>query len=138
MMLRDVAAQLRHLWRCRSEYKLLERQQETIAETLAAPPPDELSAQHLAILRNLRVIWLRVESGAPGLRQFLPFGSNRSTLKVGFELIGCRDEASFARALVETGQLIPAFCTKAVMSAGRYAVPADMRDYFADSKTGGD
>lgn len=136
MRLRDVPAQLRHLWRCRSEYKLLERQHETIAETLAAPPPDGFSALHLAILRNLRVTWLTVESGAPGLRQFLPFGANRSTLKVGFELIGCRDEALLARALVETGQLIPAFCTKAAMSAGRYAVPADMRDYFADSQTG--
>lgn len=136
MMLRKLAAELRYMWRFRSEYKLLERQRETIAETLVAPPPDEFSARHLGILRNLRVTWLAVESGAPGLRQFLPFGANRSTLKVGFELIGCRNEALLARALVETGLLIPAFCSKAVMSEGRYAVPADMRDYFADSRTG--
>lgn len=135
-MPRSFAARLRHLWRCRAEYKLLERQRQTIAKALAAPVPDEFSAQHLSILRNLRVTWLPVESGAPGLRQFMPFGANRSTLPFGFELISRRDEVMLAKLLVETGQLIPAFCMHADLAVGRYAVPADMRDYFADPQTG--
>jgi hypothetical protein len=93
MALRRFATRVRHLWRCRAEYKLLERQRQTLAEAFAASAPDRFSAQHLALLRNLRVVWLPVESGAPGLRQFMPFGAHRSTLKFGFELIGCRDEA---------------------------------------------
>ncbi len=136
MQPRSFAARLRHLWRCRSEYKLLERQRQTIAEAFTAPVPAEFSAQHLSLLRNLRVTWLPVESGAPGLRQFLPFGADRSTLPLGFELIGRRDEAMLAKLLVEAGQLIPAFCMHAHLAVGTYAVPADVRDYFADPQTG--
>lgn len=135
-MPRSFAARLRHLWRCRNEYKLLERQRQTIAKALAAPVPGEFSAQHLSILRNLRVTWLPVESGAPGLRQFLPFGANRPTRSLGFELIGRHDEVMLAKFMVETGQLIPAFCMRADLAVGTYAVPADMRDYFADPQTG--
>lgn len=136
MQPRSFATRLRHLWRCRSEYKLLERQRQTIAEALAAPVPDKISAQHLSILRNLRVTWLPVESGAPGLRQFLPFGANRTTRSLGFELIGRHDEVMLAKLMVETGQLLPAFCMRADLAVGKYAVPADMRDYFADPQTG--
>jgi len=136
MQPRSFAARLRHLLRCRGEYKLLERQRQTISEGLAAPVPAKFSAQHLSFLRNLRVTWLPVESGAPGLRPFLPFGANRSTRPLGFELIGRRDEVMLAKLLVETGQLIPAFCMHADLAVGTYAVPADMHDYFADPQTG--
>lgn len=136
MIVRKFVTQLRQLWLCRAEYLWLERQHATIAETLAAPLPTTLGAHHLALLRNLRVRWLTVESGAPGLRQFLPFGKDRSTLKIGFGIIACRDEKLLARTLVETGLLLPFFCTNALLPAGSYAVPAEMREYFSDPQTG--
>ncbi len=43
----------------------------------ALPP---LSAQHLQLIRLLRVQWMPIESGAPGFDPAQPFGDNLSTL----------------------------------------------------------
>ncbi|MET0264385.1 MAG: hypothetical protein ABW202_02125 [Duganella sp.] len=105
----SIAARLRQLLLYRAEYNFLKRQQQTIADALATAPADGIGRLHLALLRKLRVTWLPLESGAPGLRQFLPCGKDNSTLKAGAQLIGHRDETLLARALVETAQLIPDF-----------------------------
>lgn len=134
--MRRFFSRLRHLWHYRGEYALLDRQRKVIANTLAAPPPAQVSAPHLAILRNLRVTWGLVESGAPSLRQSSPFGYQRSTRRTGLEILGIRDEALLAKTLVEVGQMIPVWCANAMLLPGHYQVPEDMRAYFDAPGTG--
>lgn len=128
---------LRGLWRTRSEFLFLERQRQVIKDTLTAPPLPQLTAEHVAMMRALRVKWSPVESGAPGLRQWFPFGLNRLTRTVGFETQGLRDEVLLARTIVEVAQWIPLLISNGVvLQPGRYSVPADMRDYFAFPESG--
>lgn len=132
-----IVSRLRELWRWRAEHLLLARQRRTIAEALAATADVALSPTHRAVIRSLRVTWVPVESGAPGLRQNFPFGSRRPTRKTGLAALGTSDEALLAKTLVEAGRIIPGLVSDgSTLPPGRYAVPADMRNYFAYPETG--
>lgn len=129
-----------YLFRLRDEHRLLERQQKLIAATLSSQVPQTLEPRHLVLIRSLRVTWVPVESGAPGLRPLFPFGIDRPTCSWGMTALGSHDEALLAQTLAEVAQLIPkfVFAGAAALEPGRYALPDEMRDYFSTPESGVD
>lgn len=135
--LRRFMSQLRYAWLLRAEHLLLARQEATIERALAAAPVRELGPAHHPLIRRLRVTWVPIESGAPGLLTMFPFGWGQSTGRVGAALIGKRDEALLAKTLVEASAVIPQLAAgAATLRPGRYAMPADMLAYFEAPESG--
>lgn len=135
--MRPIVSRLRDARLEHTEALLLARQKATIAAALAAPAPDHLTPTHAAVIRALRVSWVPIESGAPGLSPEFPFGWRCPTRRHAAAALGIRDEALLARTLTEAGLLVPRLTAGgAALAPGRYPVPADMRDAFADPDWG--
>ena len=122
----------------RAETLLLSRLQPAIAAALAAPLPPVPGPLHAAAIRALRVDWIPIESGAPGLQPMTPFGWGRPTRRVAAAL-GIRDAALLATTLAQAGMMIADLASgAATLAPGRYPVPSDLRDYFAEAGSGVD
>ena len=96
----------------------------------ALPP---LSAQHLQLMRLLRVRWMPVESGAPGFDPVQPFGGDLSTLDTAQQVLRSHDAALATRLLTEVCLWLPQFVATATLAPGRYALPPDFSGQAPDS-----
>lgn len=88
--------------------------------------PPKLSNQHLQLIRQLRVTWVPIESGAPGIDSSQPLRGKEPTLHAAMQILKTDDEALATRLLAELGLLISEFVSTAQLKPGRYALPADM------------
>lgn len=101
------------------------------------------SAQHLAALRQLRFIWMPVETGAPAVDPWEPFGSPDAMDDLA-AITGTRDGAALRQFYAETMTLLPRFVAVAAvrLAPGRYVLDkADvehLQDFMPDADPGVD
>ncbi len=99
--------------------------------------PAQLSSQHLTLIRLLRVMWVPIEEGAPGIDLWQPLLTNGPTVPSAMAALGTSDEALAVRTLAELGLLVPTFVRHGgKLAPGRYALPEAMRDYFKSADSG--
>ncbi|MGS0892908.1 hypothetical protein ACVBGC_10245 [Burkholderia stagnalis] len=103
-----------------------------------APLPD-LTAHHVALIRRLRVMWVPVESGAPGIDPMQPLIGEGPTIAQAKAVLKTDDDALAIRTLAELGRLVPEFVRGVGMLApGQYIVPPALRKRFASGTSGVD
>lgn len=95
-------------------------------------------ADHAALMRNLGVIWIPVESGAPGIEFENPLGG-KDTIAAAMALLGTSDRRLAARRLAEVCRLVPSYVRSiGRLAPGRYAIPAQRREAFDFPNSGVD
>jgi hypothetical protein len=102
----------------------------------AAPP--RLSAAHLALMRNMQVMWLPIESGAPMIDVWQPLAGAQDVVAQAMTLLASRDEEAAVRTLAEVGLVLVDFVQQASLAPGRYAIAPQTRQHFADADSGVD
>lgn len=90
----------------------------------ALPP---FTPQHLQLLHALRVWWLPVESGAPGVDPAQPLRGEGAAVAIAQQLLATEDAALAAQRLVEVARWVLPFVEQAKLAPGRYAVPEEMQ-----------
>ncbi len=99
----------------------------------------DLTARHVALMKRLRVMWLPVESGAPGIDPSQPLIGEGSTIMLAKAALKTGDDAQAIRTLAEVGRLVPRFVTEAgTLAPGQYTIPAALRKLFAFNGSGVD
>lgn len=87
-------------------------------------------AEHAVLMRNLGVIWVPVESGAPGIEFEDPLGS-KDTLAAAMALLRTNDRSLAAQRLAEVCRLVPSYVGNiGRLAPDRYAIPALRREAF--------
>ena len=110
---------------------------ETIRDVFTGDAAPVLTAQHCALIRHLRVIWLPIESGGPGIDFSQPFGQDNPTLATAMAILETNDEPLAARLVAELGLLVaPYVGAGAALAPGRYALPADVAAELASAEAG--
>lgn len=111
-----------------------------IRQAYAAPPEAfPYNAQHAALMRLLRVQWMPVESGAPGIDFEQPLQGGRDTLAVARQALKTSDDALAIRRMAELGRWVPRYVASlGKLAPGRYAVPAEMKEAFDFPESGVD
>lgn len=113
------------------------RHRETIRAVFTSDAAPVLTAQHCALMRRLRVIWLPIESGGPGIDFSQPFGQDNPTLATAMAILETNDETLAARLVAELGLLVaPYVGGGAALAPGRYALPADVAAELASAEAG--
>lgn len=121
----------------RRSWKVQERRQALVRSVLDAVELPPVEPRHLALIELLRVTWHTVESGAPSVRCFAPFGRHVRTVAAGMAALGSKDESLFVRTMVEVARLIPSYVAhNAQRMVGVHQIPSDMRAYFGDPDSG--
>lgn len=90
----------------------------------ALPP---FTSEHLTLVRGLRVWWLPVESGAPGVDPGQPLRGAIPSVQMAQQLLATEDAALAARRLAEVARWVRPFVEQARLAPGRYAVPAELQ-----------
>lgn len=102
-------------------------------------PRPRLLPHHSTLLRRLRVMWVPIEEGAPGVDFFQPLIGQRPTIEEAMSALSTTDEAFATRVLAELELLIPLFVQRAgSLAPGRYAIPDEMCKFFAFPDSGAD
>lgn len=97
------------------------------------------SPQHAALMRLLRVQWLPIESGAPGIDVRQPLQGGQDTLAIARKALHTTDDSLAIRRLAEVCRLIPRYVEAlGMLRPGRYAVPAELRQQFQFPDSGVD
>jgi hypothetical protein len=113
------------------------RHREAIRAVYKSDAAPVLTARHCALIRRLRVIWLPIESGGPGIDFSQPFGQDNPTLATAMAILKTGDEALAARLVAELGLLVaPYVGGGAGLAPGRYALPADVAAELASAEAG--
>ncbi|MBB1628373.1 hypothetical protein [Achromobacter sp. UMC71] len=88
------------------------------------------NADHASLMRHLGVIWIPVESGAPGIEFENPLGG-KDTIGAAMALLGTHDRSRAAQRLAEVSRLVPSYVREiGRLAPGRYVVPAARREAF--------
>ncbi|KGD95199.1 hypothetical protein JL37_10875 [Achromobacter sp. RTa] len=106
-----------------------------VFKTPAAAVP--YGPEHAALMRLLRVLWVPVESGAPGIEFEDPLGPD--SLSIARAALKTSDDARAIRRLAEVGLLVPRYvAAMGGLAPGRYALPAEMTPAFDFPESGVD
>jgi len=93
--------------------------------------------EHAVLMRRLRVLWVPVESGAPGIEFEDPLGPD--SLSIARAALKTSDDSRAIRKLAEVGLLVPRYVAAlGRLAPGRYALPAEMRPAFDFPESGVD
>lgn len=111
-----------------------------IRQVYAAPEAGlPYTPQHAALVRLLRVQWMPVESGAPGIDFEQPLRGGTDTLATARSSLNTADDALVIRRLAEVCRLVPRYVQSiGRLQPGRYEVPAEMREAFDFPESGVD
>lgn len=111
-----------------------------IRQVYAAPPETlPFTPQHAALLRLLRVQWMPVESGAPGLDFEQPLLGGPDTMAIARQALRTADDALVIRRMAELCRLAPRFvASQGKLAPGRYTLPAEMKEAFDFPESGVD
>lgn len=102
------------------------RHAEVVQQVFRADPLPVFTPQHLQLVRALRVWWLPVESGAPGVDPGQPLRGETPAVQRAQQLLATDDATLATQRLAEVARWVRPFVTQAHLASGRYAVPADM------------
>jgi len=87
-------------------------------------------ADHARLMRNLGVIWIPVETGAPGIEFEHPLGG-KDTVAAAMTLLGTADKSLATQRMAEVCRLVPAYVRRiGQLAPGRYALPRERREAF--------
>lgn len=114
---------------------------DAIIRNVFSLPADRLpyTAEHAALVRLLRVQWMPVESGAPAIDFEQPLLGGKDTLAIARRALGTGDDALAVRRMAEVCRLLPRYVRSiGKLPAGRYDVPAEMREAFDFPESGVD
>lgn len=122
------------LWR---EDGSADDRQAIIRAVFAADALPALTAQHLLLIRQLRVNWVPEESGAPGVDPVHPLwtasadarnasAESDSALELALHILQSTDRKLAIRLLAEVCLLVPEFVASATLPAGSYALPSGL------------
>ncbi|WP_370679746.1 hypothetical protein [Comamonas sp. GB3 AK4-5] len=103
------------------------RHADIVQQVLSSQALPAFTPQHLQLLRALRVWWLPVESGAPGVDPAQPLRGEAPAVQMVQQLLATEDAALATRRLVEVARWVLPFVERARLAPGRYAVPEDMQ-----------
>lgn len=93
--------------------------------------PLALAEEHLALIRNLRVTWVPVETGAPAIDFWRPLAGDDSTIELATNVLDIDDDEAAAQTLAEVGLLLVPFLDDgAELAPGRYQIPPDRLEIF--------
>lgn len=111
-----------------------------IRQVYAMPPQSiPYNAQHAALMRLLRVQWMPVESGAPGIDFEQPLLGGRDTLAIARNALKTSDDALVLRRMAELCRWVPRYVASlGALAPGQYAVPAEMKEAFGFPESGVD
>ncbi|WP_124456936.1 hypothetical protein [Burkholderia sp. Bp8992] len=99
----------------------------------------DLTSRHVALMKQLRVMWVPVESGAPGIDPMHPLIGEGATIMLAKAALKTNDDALAIRTLAELGHLVPVFvATAGTLAPGRYTIPPALRKLFAFKGSGVD
>lgn len=79
--------------------------------------------QHLQLVRALRVWWVPLESGAPGVDPMQPLQGAAPAVQTAQQLLQTADASLAAQRLAEVARWVLPFVAQARLAPGRYAVP---------------
>ena len=114
-------------WQVWGSSGTLRRRKAIVRQVFKSATPAVFSAQHLLLLRQLRVQWLSVESGAPGIDPLQPLYGQTDAVSAAMLWLKTQDEALAVQCLAELCRLIPEFVASARLAPGRYTVPENRR-----------
>lgn len=98
-----------------------------------------LTARHVALINRLRVMWVPVESGAPGIDPSQPLIGEGPPIALAKAALKTDDDALAIRTLAELGRLVPQFVAGAgTLAPGQYTIPPALRKLFAFKESGVD
>ncbi|KAG8151063.1 hypothetical protein BFF94_024005 [Burkholderia catarinensis] len=99
----------------------------------------DLSSRHVALMKTLRVMWLPVESGAPGIDPIRPLIGEGATIALVKATLKTDDDTLAIRTLAELGHLVPEFAAvSGTLAPGRYTIPPALRKLFSFKESGVD
>ena len=96
-----------------------------IVQAVFSSPLPPLTAQHLQLIRQLRVSWFPIESGAPGIDPLQPLRGPHSSLENAQQILQIQNPTLATQLLAEVCLWIPEFVASATLPAGIYTLPAD-------------
>lgn len=79
--------------------------------------------QHLQLVRALRVWWVPLESGAPGVDPMQPLQGTAPAVQTAQQLLQTADATLATQRLAEVARWVRPFVAQAHLVPGRYAVP---------------
>jgi len=98
-----------------------------------------MSSQHAALIRLLRVLWMPIESGAPGIDFEQPLLGGADTLAIARQALKTSDDALAIRRMAEVCRLAPSFVASGgTLAPGHYTLPAEMKEAFDFPESGVD
>lgn len=98
-----------------------------------------LTARHVALINRLRVMWVPVESGAPGIDPSQPLIGEGPPIALAKAALKTDDDALAIRTLAELDRLVPQFVAGAgTLAPGQYTIPPALRKLFAFKESGVD
>lgn len=80
-----------------------------IGQTVFAGPQPPLTPWHLQLIRKLRVTWVPIESGAPGIDPLQPLRGELSSLEIAQQILQIHNPALATQLLTEVCLWIPEF-----------------------------
>lgn len=98
-------------------------QRHTMVQAVFAKALPPLTHQHLQLIRQLRVIWLPIESGAPGIDPMQPLLGDLLGLEAAQQILQTRDADLATKLLAEVCLWVPEFTASATLAPGSYALP---------------
>ena len=103
-----------------------------------APAMPIFSSRHLALIRNLRVVWIPMEAGAFSIHPRHPLLGSKPTITEAKAILGTNSEELAIRTLAEISLLIPDFVFHGTLAPGHYKTPEAMHETFSDPRSGVD
>jgi hypothetical protein len=113
-----------------------QRQSDTIRRVFAEHATITRGAAHGKLIAAMRVVFIPIEEGAPGIDGQFPFGRRRDTVKHALALLGTSNRTLAVRTIAEAGRILPEYIARAQLAPGRYKVPDDMAAYFSTPESG--
>lgn len=80
-----------------------------IVQTVFAGPLPPLTPWHLQLIRKLRMTWVPIESGAPGIDPLQPLRGELSSLEIAQQVLQIHNPALATQLLAEVCLWIPEF-----------------------------
>ncbi len=111
-------------------------QSDTIRQVFADHANIALNAAHGKLIAAMRVVFIPIEEGAPGVDGQFPFGRRRDTIEHARALLGTSDRTLAVRTIAEVGRILPEYIARAQLAPGKYNVPDDMAAYFSTPESG--
>lgn len=114
-------------------------QKETIRQVFMNTNAPKMTARHITLIRLLKVTWVPLENGAPGIHFTNPLGKqgNTDTINTAMAALGISDELLVIQTLAEVGRLLPEYVSQSVhLKPGKYAIPMDSLAYFNNPSSG--